>query len=662
MAGEATIGALRVVLGADTAKFEDNLRSALGSLADFGKKALSIATGIQLANIFEQTFHGVVDSINGAIDAADKLSKASQKFGVPVDTLAALSNAARLERCQRRGTRRFTIEARRKPRSPRHKSQARRRSHSKRSASASRTRAVNVKDFDVLFGQIADKFSSFRDGMTKNELATTLFGRAGADMIPILNQGSKGIEDMKNRLKELQPNIDADSLAAEKYKDNLKLLLQAKDAIVLRILGSSGMLAAMDQLTKSFVDSAQDGAKFADVGDQIGKAIQYAVVWVDALTFSLNALTLPFRAIVAAFYNLAQGDFAGAWKAIADRVQGTKDSFDNAAAAVEKLAKGAIDFTYVGLSDELIKATIAATQLANAPQFDPEAAKKLKQVNDEIKKLHDQALDASGVFAGQLAPGFLAATANLDALKGQITLTGDGLVKLGPLAAQFNQAMLNVEGQKAIFDALPLWDQLQAKVTAVTLALQATGDQGPKTAAALQKAALDANAAMASQLSSYTGFLAQGAAAAASTNKEFAASAKALAIIQATINTYEAATKAFTLFGGWPLGAAAAAATIAAGLGLVAKISAQNFATGGSFKVPGGISGTDSKMIPLHLSPGERVDVTPSSQVRDSRGGREIVLNGIGPRDLFTGTMLRDLVDALNQGQRDGYRLKLAEG
>ena len=96
MAGEATIGALRVVLGADTAKFEDNLKSAIGSLEDFGKKALTIATGINLANVFEQAFHGVVDSITGAIDAADKLSKASSKFGVPVETLAALSNAAAL--------------------------------------------------------------------------------------------------------------------------------------------------------------------------------------------------------------------------------------------------------------------------------------------------------------------------------------------------------------------------------------------------------------------------------------------------------------------------------------------------------------------------------------------------------------------------------------
>lgn len=659
MAGEATIGALRVVLGADTAKFEDNLKSALGSLSDFGKKALAIATGIQLSNIFEQAFKGVVESINSTIDAADKLSKASQKFGIPVDTLAALANAAALSD--------VSIEELGGALSRLSKNMVAAGNVTSDQAVAFKALGVSVKDSsgqlksqDDILAAIADRFASFKDGTTKTALAVAIFGRAGADLIPILDQGSKGIEDMKNRLKELQPNIDADSLAAEKYKDNLKLLEQAKNAIVLRILGSSGMLAAMDQLTKSFVDAAQDGAKFADVGDQIAKAIQYGVVWVDALTFSLSALTLPFRAIVAAFYNLAQGDFAGAWKAIADRVQGTAQSFDTAAASVEKLAKGAIDFTYVGLDESLMKAALAQTQLANAPAFDPEAAKKLKAFNDELKKLHDQALDTSGIFAGQLAPGFLAATANMDALKGQITIIGDQFVRLGPLAQQFNQAMLQLQGQQVIQQTLPAWQQFEQQVIRNTLALQSLGLTSEQIAAINQKAALNAGLAWENAAQSITSSLAAGFAGFAQKNKEFAGIAKAAAIAEAVANTYLAATKALAAYPP-PFGQIAAAAAVVAGLGMVAKIEAQQFAKGGSFKVPGGISGVDSHLVPLALSPGERVDVTPASAMRDRGGGREITLSGIGPRDLFTGTMLRDLVEALNQGHRDGYRLKLGE-
>jgi hypothetical protein len=112
----------------------------------------------------------------------------------------------------------------------------------------------------------------------------------------------------------------------------------------------------------------------------------------------------------------------------------------------------------------------------------------------------------------------------------------------------------------------------------------------------------------------------------------------------------------------WPFNLAAAAITVAAGLGYVAKIAATSFATGGSFMVPGGISGTDNQLVPLALSSGERVDITPAGQVRDG-GGRamRVELSGIGPRDLFTGSMLRELVNGLNQAHRDGYRLKFAE-
>jgi hypothetical protein len=157
---------------------------------------------------------------------------------------------------------------------------------------------------------------------------------------------------------------------------------------------------------------------------------------------------------------------------------------------------------------------------------------------------------------------------------------------------------------------------------------------------------------------SYFSNLQSGFQAASEQNKAYALAAKAAAIASATINTYEAATKAYVLFGGFPFGAAAAAATVAAGLALVASIIATPLAKGGSFKVPGGVSGVDTKLIPLALAPGEQVDVTPAGG-RGTRA-REIMLSGIGAKDLFTGDMLRGLVDALNTAQRDGYRLKVS--
>jgi hypothetical protein len=308
-----------------------------------------------------------------------------------------------------------------------------------------------------------------------------------------------------------------------------------------------------------------------------------------------------------------------------------------------------------------MKTVMAQTQLANAPIFDPNAAKNLKAFNDELTKMHDRSLDISGVFAGQLATGFLAATANMEALKGQIKIVGDSFVTLGPLAQKFNQAMLQVQAQQVIQSTLPAWQQFELQVQKNTTALQALGLTSQQIAVINQQAALNAGVAWQNAAQSIATSLAAGFAGFAQKNKEFAGIAKAAAIAEAIANTYLAATKALAAYPP-PFGEIAAAASVVAGLGMVAKIQAQQFAKGGSFMVPGGRNSRDNQMVPLALSAGERVDITPASYAGNNGGrAQRIELAGIGPRDLFTGTMLRDLVDALNQGQRDGYRLKFAE-
>ena len=431
MAGEATIGALRVVLGADTAKFEDNLKSAIGSLEDFGKKALTIATGINLANVFEQAFHGVVDSITGAIDAADKLSKASSKFGVPVETLAALSNAAALSD--------VSVEELGASIARLSKNMVSASGPTTDQAVAFKALGISVKDSsgqlkssdDILLA-VADSFSKFRDGATKTAIAIALFGRAGADMIPVLDKGSAGIKEMEARVRELNPNLDADTLAAEQFKDALKELAIAKDAIILRLIGSSGMLQLIQGLAKQFTQAASDGDKLAKISQELASAIQVAGVALQVFVDLLKIAATPSIAFAQALYQITQGNFSGALTAITDGFKGAVGSATDAATAVEAAAKSATDFTYVGLSDELMKTVLAQKQLADAPIFDPNAAKNLKAFNDELTKMHDRALDISGAFAGQLAPGFLAATANMEALKGQITQTGGGFVDTQP--------------------------------------------------------------------------------------------------------------------------------------------------------------------------------------------------------------------------------------
>lgn len=101
-----------------------------------------------------------------------------------------------------------------------------------------------------------------------------------------------------------------------------------------------------------------------------------------------------------------------------------------------------------------------------------------------------------------------------------------------------------------------------------------------------------------------------------SENRTLAAIGKAAAVTQATIDGYLAIQKALASYPP-PINYAIAAAIGATTAANVASILSTNtnFATGGSFVVPG-TGGVDSQLVAMRASPGERVTVQTPSQVR----------------------------------------------
>lgn len=63
---------------------------------------------------------------------------------------------------------------------------------------------------------LADKFSKMPNGLEKTALAVKAFGRSGTEMIPILNLGAKGLEDMYKNSDKLGLTMSGKDLAAAK--------------------------------------------------------------------------------------------------------------------------------------------------------------------------------------------------------------------------------------------------------------------------------------------------------------------------------------------------------------------------------------------------------------------------------------------------------------
>lgn len=90
-----------------------------------------------------------------------------------------------------------------------------------------------LKPADKIFLELADKFAGMEDGTGKAVIALRIFGRSGAELIPFLNQGASGIENLSRKAKELGIVFTAEaSEAAEKFNDNLKELRENINGLI----------------------------------------------------------------------------------------------------------------------------------------------------------------------------------------------------------------------------------------------------------------------------------------------------------------------------------------------------------------------------------------------------------------------------------------------
>lgn len=654
MAGDAIVGALRIVLGMDTGTLEDDTKKATSALGGFAKSVATIASGIQLQKIVEDLAHKFYELTIGTIEAADQMGKAAQKFGVPVEELSALAYAAKLSD--------VGMEQLGKGLSILSKNMETVAGSTKNVAAAAfqslgisvRDASGHIKDSNEIFLEVADRFAVTRDGATKTALAIALFGRAGAELIPLLNQGRNGIESLADEAKKLGIVIDEDTAAAaERFNDNLKKLNVAQQGVALTILGSGGLLKAFEDLSYRLIGAAQDTERLQRIGDAVGKALEGITTWALVAAKAIETLLLPLKGVLQAAIAIANFDPAAAWKALKDAMGA---AIPNVQTIFDLITKGKEPLSaWVGIVQEVTHLTeqIAKTKFLELNPFSEEQTKLAEKFKDTLTKIR---LETATLGAAQLAPGFAAQAQAFRDLDGFGKSYGTTIASLSPMQKQLNQALLEFKGAQLTQDNLAPIDaynlkmqQLQATMDAGKLSQFAFGQEGVKAAIAMRDAYGQAASTIVGSFASAFKILAE-------KNKEWAGIAKAAAIAEAIINTYVAANKALASPFGPIVGAAQAIAVTALGLANVAKISATNFAQGGSFTV-GGSGGVDSQLVQFNATPGEMVDVRKPGQ---SSNVSEITVNMRG-RDLISKDMIRDLFAALNEGTRDGYRLKLAE-
>lgn len=298
------------------ATFTDNATQGLsqlgGLLDDFGK-GLAVGAIVAGLGLIADKF---VEATNAALDFADKLNDLSERWGVGTDKLSELAYAAQLSGTDLDGV---TTSMRKLS-----KSMEEARDPSSDMASLFDQMGISVTDTegkmktaDVMFAEIADKFKDMPNGMEKARLAMEIFGKSGADLIPMLNKGKVGLAEMSAEAKEFGVIWSPEqSAAAADFKDDVDRVKLAVQGMFTQI--AQALIPTLSALAKGFVESAKEGGLLRAVFDIIVtsvKAVDFVmkplILGTYILTSSFSTLGRMIGGVAAALVEFLSGNFTG---------------------------------------------------------------------------------------------------------------------------------------------------------------------------------------------------------------------------------------------------------------------------------------------------------------------------------------------------------------
>lgn len=229
------------------------LKATLAGVAGGGAFAALQKGAELLADAFEKINPGKV------FDAAEQLDKLSQRTGIAVEKLGALQFAGKLADVSTdelaTSLKRLNVNIAAAARGVQEPLDA-----FKALGLSQKFLQDNVGDTDKILKIIADRFSEYKDGPNKVALANALAGKSFEKLIPVLNGGSKGIEEAGILLDKLGGTIDSTfAQNSSRLNDNLKILEQSSDS--LRISLARGLVAGLADFSDEAVEAAKSGNK-----------------------------------------------------------------------------------------------------------------------------------------------------------------------------------------------------------------------------------------------------------------------------------------------------------------------------------------------------------------------------------------------------------------
>jgi hypothetical protein len=294
MAGRNVVASLIMEVGANLAGFESDLGRAEKLAAKhtkqmqamFSKSAALIGGAVAAGAV------ALTAMIKKSIDAADKLNLMSQRTGVAVEKLSALSYIARMSDVQIDSLQKSVVKLNQK--------MAAAAGGNEKANATFKALGINVRDAsgklrdsDAVMGDVAEKLSGMRDGAAKTALAVQIFGKSGADLIPVLNGGKEGLRQMTAEAEKMGLIISSKTAAAaDLFNDSMDKSRFLVEGFANKV--TEKLLPGLAEMADRWVTAQIESGNFAKAGEWVGEALKKIVT---GLTIAKNAIDLLWAGI-----------------------------------------------------------------------------------------------------------------------------------------------------------------------------------------------------------------------------------------------------------------------------------------------------------------------------------------------------------------------------
>ncbi|MCW5558122.1 MAG: hypothetical protein KIT22_09875 [Verrucomicrobiae bacterium] len=209
--------------------------------------------GMAVANLAGRAARALGEMTREAISTADAMGKAAEKAGTTAERFSAVAGAAKLS-----GVSLDTFQ------------------NGLRGLSQWMERNGQAgRDVIDVFLEQADAFSGMADGAGKTTQAMERFGRAGLNLIPMLNRGSEAIHDQMEEARRLGVVVSNETAeSAGILNDRIDLMKTRFEGVFMQL--AKNLLPHLLKLSDTLLASVDEGGPFLDFLTEAGNLMSMA--------------------------------------------------------------------------------------------------------------------------------------------------------------------------------------------------------------------------------------------------------------------------------------------------------------------------------------------------------------------------------------------------